>query len=271
MDTENEQSSPIDLRKMIEELERKGQTIEKEGNDAIDEFSSIVEDENKRTQRVADKEKERIGQERRANGTIRNCPICLEEIPLIRKHEGNSGGNVIIMLCCGALHCYNCSQKSMEHMCRTSRSDLTDAKCFNCREPSRSAMYWAKMMKPNEQRHWLLGTMANHYMNGTYGLKKNTKKAIKLFQRAAELGDRDAQIRLTDCYYYGNLFPRCLQKARYYAEKAVDQGSSDAQYILAELIGKSGDSNCEEEVFRLNTLAAFQGSANGRIALGWYY
>ena len=175
----NEQRSPISqirlsqirFRKIIEVLQGKGQSIEKESNDANEEFSRITEDENKRTQQVADNEKERIGQEMGANGTIRNCPICLEEIPLIKKHEGNSGGNVMVMLCCGALHCYDCSQKSMEHMYGQSGSD---DRCFSCREPFHSIKYWAKAtsLKPNEQRHWVLGTLANHYMNGTLGLKK---------------------------------------------------------------------------------------------------
>ena len=59
--------------------------------------------------------------------------------------------------------------------------------------------------------------------------------------------------------------PKCLAKARYYTEKAVDQGSRVAQCILAKLIEDSDSSNCcEEEVFLLNILAAFQGHATRR-------
>jgi hypothetical protein len=133
-----------------------------------------------------------------------------------------------------------------------------------------SAIFWDKAIKPNDTRHWLLSNQAHCYINGTDGIKKDTKKAIQLFKRAAELGGRNAQIELTKLYYTGHVVTKCLQKARYYAEKAVDHGSREAQFILAQLIENS-DSNSEEEVFRLYTLAAFQGCKHGRMNLGIYY
>jgi hypothetical protein len=127
-----------------------------------------------------------------------------------------------------------------------------------------------KSIKPDDKRHWLMNALATDYMKGINGLKKNSKKSIKLFQRAAELGNMSAQETLSHCYFYGVFVPKCLQKARYYAEKAADQGAPSSQYILAELI-KVSDNNSAEEVFRLYTLAAFQGSEDGRYALGMYY
>ena len=86
----------------------------------------------------------------------------------------------------------------------------------------------------------------------------STKKGIKLLERAAELGDKASQAILVSYYNNGHPSPKCLGKAIYYAEKAVDQGSSTAQCILAALIEDSDSSNCEDEVFQLRTLAAFQ-------------
>ena len=38
-----------------------------------------------------------------------------------------------------------------------SRNDMTKAKCFNCREPAHDITYFAKTIKPsNDKRHWLL-------------------------------------------------------------------------------------------------------------------
>ena len=42
--------------------------------------------------------------------------------------------------------------------------------------------------------------------------------------------------------------PKSLQKARYYVEKAADQGGKDSQYVLAQLI-KDSDCKSEEDVF----------------------
>jgi hypothetical protein len=115
--------------------------------------------------------------------------------------------------------------------------------------------------------------MATDYMDGTNGMKKNTKKALKLCKRAAELGNTSAQNMLADYYYLGvvGAVPKCDQKARYYAEKAADQGAVHSQFILADLLAEDSGGNDEEEIFRLFTLAAFQGSWGGRFALAMYY
>ena len=263
----------LGLRKIIEQVNdrklNRVEYIEKEGNDAMEEFSGIVEDETERIQQVANKEKERIMQESRANGTIDICPLCLDEISPIRTpEEANQGVNR--MLCCGVLHCNDCVEDSMDYMFGKSRKERINTKCYSCREPMSLVTEMAKTIKPNDKRHALLNSMANFYINGSWGLKKNTKKGINLYQRSAELGNISAQGKLAEYYFLGKFVPKCLQKARYYAEKSAAQGIKSSQYILAQLI-KDSDNNSEEEVFRLYTLASFQGSENGRIALGMHY
>ena len=288
--------------------------IEKEGNDAMVEFSLIVGEEEERIQQVADQERERIIQVMRTNGAIHTCPLCLEETSPIRTLEENIEGKLHTMVCCGTSICNNCIDKSMDFMFGKSGKDPTNARCYSCREPTRSATYWAKAIMPNDKRHWLLNALAKDYITGTNGLKKNTKKAIELYQRAAELGNTSSQATLSEYYFLGLFVPKCYQKAKYYAEKAADQGEVHSQFILADLI-KADDSsrnttlprtgvllfdiftylytifrylyakiyikeedtcsgkysNNEEEFFRLYTLAAFQGSPQGRFALAMYY
>ena len=249
------------------------QRIKKEGNDAMDEFSLIVQDEEERIQQVANKEKERIMHgDMRINGTIGICPLCLEEISPIRTLDECNQGKFHAMVCCGALHCNNCANNSLDFMFGISRNDYTNAKWYNCREPVRNATYWATTIKQDDKRYTLLNALADSYINRTLGLKKNTNKAIQLYQRAAELGNTLVQDMLAQYYFYGVVIPKCLQKARYYAEKAAGEGGvRNSQYILAQLIKESDSNNSEEEVFRLYTLAAFQGSEKGRFALGMYY
>ena len=105
-------------------------------------------------------------------------------------------------------------------------------------------------------------------MKGICGLKKDIKKAMKLFKRAADLGDADAQNKLAFHYFHGyrdsDTTKECCEKARYYAEKAADQGAAYSQFILARLLIMESDCNRDEEVFRLLTLAAFEGHQNAR-------
>jgi hypothetical protein len=154
---------------------------------------------------------------------------------------------------------------------------MKNAKCYNCREPYHDQAYWANTIEPNDQRHWILSSIGVDYMNGTNGLRKHTKKAIKLMKRAAELGEACAQDDLAHAYYFGDYspdIPKCLEKARFYAEKGADQGAATSQFILANVIIDSPDFNLDaddEKVFKLLTLAAYQGYYNARLGLGDFY
>jgi hypothetical protein len=111
-------------------------------------------------------------------------------------------------------------------------------------------------------------------MDGTGGLKKDIKKALKLYKRAADLGNTIAQDALAVYYFLrsgdsdsqSDLI-RCYEKSRYYAEKAAHQGAINSQYILARLI-ITFDWSRKEESSKLMTLAAFQGHPEARYALG---
>jgi hypothetical protein len=247
--------------------------ITTETKEAKEEFSRIAEDEKERIQEVAEKENERIMPTKRTNGTVQVCPVCLEEIPAIKSHEEHQR-NGILMLCCNVRHCSNCTEKSKEFMFG---DGMKNAKCYNCREPYHDQTYWANTIEPNDQRHWILSSIGADYMNGTNGLRKNTKKAMKLMKRAAELGDATAQDELAKVYFFEKYsldIPQCLEKARYYAEKGADQGTFISQLILANVIMDSPDFNLDEandKVIKLLTLSAFQGYYGARLSLGVFY
>jgi hypothetical protein len=227
--------------------------LEAETKEAKEEFSQIADNENKRAQQVAELENERILQRKRTNETIYICPVCLEEINAIKSHEERKRGTrEMTMLCCNVRHCINCTSKSIEFIFNGNEN------CFNCREPAYSMSYWASTIKPDDQRHWLLQGIGRDYLKGTNGIEKNTKKGLKFLERAAELGDAEAQNNLAMEFSSGKSVPECLEKARYYAEKGADQGSSAAQSTLAEMIMHSPDYNSvegNEKVFKLLTLA----------------
>jgi hypothetical protein len=235
-----------------------------------EEFSQIAEDEIKRIQEVAEKENERILQAKRENETVQVCPVCLEEDRVIKPHGEHKVYG--LLLCCNARHCSNCMEKSKEFMFG---HGMKNAKCYNCREPYHNLAYWANTIKPNDHRDWILGTVGCNLLNGTNGLRKNTKKAIKLMKRAAELGDACAQDDLAHAYYFGDSgLPRCLEKARYYAEKGAEQGTFMSQSILANVIMTAPDFNRNEDneqVIKLLTLSSYQGYYLARMCLGGIY
>jgi hypothetical protein len=249
------------------------QCIATDTKEAKEEFSHIAEDEIKRIQEVADKENERIIQTKRINETVQVCPVCLEEIPVIKSHEEHQRYGMI-MICCDVRHCSNCAETSKEFMFGDGGKN---AKCYNCREPHHDLAYWANTIEPNDHRHWLLSAVGCNLLNGTNGVRQNAKKAMKLMKRAAEMCDASAQDVLATAYYFGYYspdIPKCLEKARYYAEKGADQGAATSQCILANMILDSPDFNLDEDdekVFKLLTLAAYQGFYTARLSLGDFY
>ena len=72
------------------------------------------------------------------------------------------------------------------------------------------------------------------YYNGD-GVERNLDKAKYWWEKAAEQGDSDAQVSLGSMYLYGEGVEQDLEKARYWIEKSVEQGNSNAQCILGLL------------------------------------
>jgi hypothetical protein len=162
-----------------------------------------------------------------------------------------------------------CSAKSEEFIMKGEKND-----CFICREPLHHGTYWARTIKPNDQRHWLLSFIGLQYSNGTQGLEQNTKKGLKLIERAAELGDAQAHLHLAGFYHDGYVVPENLEKAIYYAEKAADQGLFTSQSLLGNMLMHSPDYNPienEEKVLKFLTIASYQGCPDGRFDLASFY
>ena len=241
-------------------MDTEKQSIDEESKVAREEFTRIVESEKQRFQLIAEQENERIMQETRANGTIKECPICFDEIPPILPEDEKGP---MVMTCCGAVHCKNCGDKSIDFM----RGDnaFLNAKCYNCREPLYKIGYWCRNVKPEDRRPWVLRSAAKSYFKGKKGeVKKDIRKAMILYQRAAELGDALSQNKLAQIYMDGYF----KDIARHYAEKAANQGIPASLRNLASFYEKE---NREEEAFRLVTLGAYQDCADCRIFLGKYY
>jgi TPR repeat protein len=98
--------------------------------------------------------------------------------------------------------------------------------------------------------------LGGYYKEGSNGLLQNQTKAMELFVRAANLGDKRAHNELGSIYHEeGN-----MKKAKFHFEAAAMAGHEVARNNLGNMEGKSG--NMERAIKHL-TIAASAGDARG--------
>ena len=76
--------------------------------------------------------------------------------------------------------------------------------------------------------------LAESYYYGR-GRDKSLKTALRLWERAAELGNADALYYCGVCYYYGDGLDRNKAAAFYLWEQAADKGHIGAKISLSDL------------------------------------
>ena len=104
---------------------------------------------------------------------------------------------------------------------------------------------------------------------GECGVVKSTKKAAKIYKRAVELGNSEANLRLAGLYLAGDGVKKDENKALQLYRVASDRGDPHARIKLAILLEDKGSSH--EETFRLLELAAKQGHTDAEYNVGFRY
>lgn len=72
-----------------------------------------------------------------------------------------------------------------------------------------------------------------YYKYGKGGIPKNLNRARELFQKAADLGDRDAMYGLACCYIRGEGILQDLNQADFWLQRAAEKGNAYAMHVLA--------------------------------------
>ena len=148
------------------------------------------------------------------------CPICTLPIPL-RMDEHS-----VIEICCMKSICKGCSLASQKR-------GMVD--CAFCRTPiaknddEKLAFIRARVEKKDPEAIHFLATKYNH---GHLGLRKNLRKAVKLFTEAAELGSVDALFSLGYAYKHGQGVEADEEKSAEFYKKAAMQGHVDSRCNL---------------------------------------
>jgi TPR repeat protein len=109
------------------------------------------------------------------------------------------------------------------------------------------------------------------YYNGL-GVNQDKTEAAKLFHKAAEQGQVNAQLYLGICYDKGTGVNQNKTEAAKWCRKAAEQGDAKAQFRLGEYYDKGeGVTQDKVEAAKLFHKAAEQGHITARFRLGEYY
>jgi TPR repeat protein len=144
--------------------------------------------------------------------------------------------------------------------------------CFLCRTPQAKSLAedLARLRRhvENEQPE-AMKHLGDCYNNGDFGLVKSSKKAAKLYLRAAELGQVDAMVALGTLYETGgNGVKIDRKKAIKMFRTAADRGNALAQSNLSTFLSVDGQ---YMESFRYCKLAADQGYTQAQYNAGYCY
>ncbi|EJK70503.1 hypothetical protein THAOC_08132 [Thalassiosira oceanica] len=149
------------------------------------------------------------------------CPICSLPLPLDRKQSSSQ-------VCCMKRMCNGCVLAAHQRgirgcpFCRTKKPKKSQTsqtlamvqKRFDAGDPA--AIY----------------LLANKYDRGKYGLEKDVARAVELYERAAELGVKEAHYNLGCTYYEGVDVKKDTAKAIRHYEAAAMRGHVAARYNL---------------------------------------
>ena len=187
-------------------------------------------------------------------GTPR-CPVCLE--------DWDVNVTTTVVPCCCKEVCKLCTQKLLHFPCPLCRTRLPES----AEETLAMLRRNAEKGKPTAIRH-----LGNSYGCGGLGLVPSYKKAARLWQRAADLGDVFAMFNFACCCAKGNGVKLDVKKAVKYCQMAADLGYASAQYMMGQCYDYGeGVAQDDAEAVRLYKLAAEQGYTHAEYSLGIIY
>ena len=110
--------------------------------------------------------------------------------------------------------------------------------------------------------------LGSYYRDGLGSLVKSPKKARRLYERAAELGDVTAMANLGRLFETGEGGKLDKKKALQLFRRAADRGHAHGQHNFARHLQKAGD---VDDAARFCSLAAAQGLTVAEYGLGASY
>ena len=200
-----------------------------------------------------------------------DCPICMLPMPY---ENGICGVKKSYQSCCGKIVCYGCMKASEEKMIKGKMKWL----CLLCREPlprtnQEMKKKLIKRVEINDAE--AIFNLAAHYRFGNKGFPKNIKKALKLFNQAAELGSCWAHHALSNIYHEGEGVEKDTEKALHHTRLAALRGHEIARHNLGADEGEKSMNGCihyhARRAIKHYMIAARSGNDHSLKVLGKWY
>ena len=178
-----------------------------------------------------------------------DCPICQLPLPLDLNQS-------LFRECCMNLVCNGCSLASHKR-------DMRD--CPFCRTPDPEddsqalAMIRKRVEKGDPVAIWHLG---NKYRFGQYGLEKGMMRAVELYERAADLGVKEAYFNLGLLYAKGTDVEKDMTKAFRHYEAAAMFGHVSSRHNLGCMERKAGTHDLALQHFLISAKLGHEKSLN---------
>ena len=152
-----------------------------------------------------------------------DCPICSLPLPLDVKQS-------MFQPCCMKLVCNGCILAARKRGMRD---------CPFCRTPMPDQSQVLTMIRKR------VGTgdpvamynLATEHISGRYGVEKNVARAVEMYERAADLGVKEAHFNLACLYNKGTDVEKDTAKAFHHYEAAAMCGQVNARYNLGCMEG----------------------------------
>ena len=161
------------------------------------------------------------------------CPICTLPIPLPMIEHSNSNACCMKKICQG---CDFAAKKRGMNDCAFCRTPYPD------NDADRLSMLQARVEKKDPEAIHFLGL---HYFHGMLRLQKDMRKAVELWEEAAELGSVGALYNLGFARHSGDGFQVDRQvdrtKAVHFWSKAAMQGHVESRYNLGVIERKENN------------------------------
>ena len=183
------------------------------------------------------------------------CPVCLED------WDVNELGHFTRVCCC-------------QRICKSCEDKLGKGPCPLCRTPLVKGPMTVSHLKRHiqdgvaEAMNCLGKLYSQHKLARDFDLVRSAKRAVRLWEKAMELGNVGAMYHLAVAYEDGDGVKLNKKKAMHFYRMAADRGCALSQTCLAEMLCESGNI---KEAFRYIQLSAEQGFTVGELSLGECY
>ncbi|EJK72023.1 hypothetical protein THAOC_06486 [Thalassiosira oceanica] len=151
-----------------------------------------------------------------------DCPICQLPLPLDTVGEDES----TFMPCCMKKVCYGCNLAARKRNMR----DCPFCRTTTSTESSQTLAIIQKRVDAGDPAAILF--IGTQYEFGSCGFKKDITRAVELYERAAELGEKEAHCRLGVMYIMGKEVEEDTAKAFRHFEAAAMSGHVFSRFSL---------------------------------------